>query len=122
MRYKLKPSMKDRNYSVGLILGRSNDNTSILRATCQCVAGYVNFLIAIILYLTGCIYIVKVFNFSNSLLSSYRNSASCTHVSAVLHSLVALTSNEFQLQPDCSQPVEEDDDQLPVTSYPCQWI
>ena len=34
---------------------------------------------------------------------------------------MALTSNEFQL-PDCSQPVEEDDDQLPVTSYPCQWI
>lgn len=48
VRCKLKPSMKDGNYSVGLLLGRSNDNTSILRATCQCVAGYVNFLIAII--------------------------------------------------------------------------
>ena len=63
VRCKLKLSMKDGNYSVGLLLGRSNDNTSILRATCQCVAGYVNFLIAIILYLlihTGCIYIVNI--------------------------------------------------------------
>jgi len=52
-----------------------------------------------------------------------RKSASCTHVSAVLHALVALTTTGFQLQPalpSTSLP-DEEDAIMPVTSYLCQW-
>ena len=47
----------------------------------------------------------------------YRKSATCTHVSALLHALVAMTPTH--LKPGRSRyDVDED---LPVTSYPCQW-
>ena len=46
-------------------------------------------------------------------------SASCTHVSALLHALVAATFVEFTIKPTSSASTSEED--LPVTSYPCQW-
>ena len=55
-----------------------------------------------------------------------RKSASCTHISAVLHALVALTSSGgsgFQLKPalpSTSLP-DEEDEVMPITSYLCQW-
>ena len=54
---------------------------------------------------------------------SYRKSASCTHVSAVLHALCALAPAAFQVQPNHSLANidEGGDDSVPVTSLPCQW-
>ena len=46
-------------------------------------------------------------------------SASCTHVSALLHALVAATFIEFTIRPTSSASNSEED--LPVTSYSCQW-
>ena len=51
----------------------------------------------------------------------YRNSASCTHVSALLHALAAMTQLEFQLRPHLPTLSLDKEDELPVTSYPCQW-
>ena len=49
-------------------------------------------------------------------------SSSCTHVSALLHALVALTQTEFQLHPDlCDSSNDDENKPLPVTSYACQW-
>ena len=41
-------------------------------------------------------------------------------MSAVLHALVAMTTTEFQLQPNLPE-ISTDEEVLPVTSYPCQW-
>ena len=49
----------------------------------------------------------------------FRKSASCTHVSALLHALVAATFTEFTIRPSSSASTSEEE--LPVTSYPCQW-
>ena len=52
----------------------------------------------------------------------YRKSASCTHVSAVLHCLASLNPASFQLRPNLPPAhVVGDDDTTPVTSLPCQW-
>ena len=52
----------------------------------------------------------------------YRKSASCTHVSAVLHALTALSPASFQLRPNNPSVNDSDDeDSTPVTSLPCQW-
>lgn len=60
--------------------------------------------------------IIYVFSIQCSL------SASCTHVSAVLHSLVALTSKGSPIQPTLpAASVDEGDGLMPVTSYLCQW-
>ena len=50
-------------------------------------------------------------------------SASCTHVSVVLHALVAMTAKNFQVSPVSSAtlPADEEDEVMPVTSYLCQW-
>lgn len=48
----------------------------------------------------------------------YRMSASCTHVSALLHALVALCPSTYSAG---SIPDGSDDEALPVTSYACQW-
>lgn len=52
-----------------------------------------------------------------------RRSASCTHVSAVLHALVAMTVKHFQVQPSLSSTLDADGDSdaMPITSYLCQW-
>lgn len=54
---------------------------------------------------------------------NFRKSATCTHVSAVLHALVALTTNGVQLQPTPDPIVfsDDEDEAIPVTSYLCQW-
>ena len=50
----------------------------------------------------------------------FRNSASCTHISALLHALVLLTAPQFSLHPaDSGQCIEEE--AVPVTSLPCLW-
>ena len=54
-------------------------------------------------------------------ISLFRNSASCTHVSALLHALVSLTSSQFQLRPNESTTLDHLDDETPITSLPCQW-
>ena len=51
-----------------------------------------------------------------------RKSASCTHVSAVLHALAALTPASFQLRATLPCANDSDDEEsTPVTSLPCQW-
>ena len=53
-------------------------------------------------------------------LLTHRMSASCTHVSGLLHALVSITQVPF----GCTStlPDEDEEDQpLPVTSYACQW-
>ena len=47
-----------------------------------------------------------------------RMSASCTHVPALLHALVALCPSTYSTG---SAPDGSDDEALPVTSYTCQW-
>ena len=50
----------------------------------------------------------------------FRNSASCTHISALLHALVLLTAPQFSLDPaDSGQCIEEE--AVSVTSLPCLW-
>ena len=49
-----------------------------------------------------------------------RLSASCTHISALLHALVAMTPTEFLQQPSASTS-GDDNESLPCTLYPCQW-
>ena len=60
--------------------------------------------------------------YSHVPLSDYGKSASCTHVSALLHALAKLHPTPFQLKPTL-HPVEEEseNDETPVTSLPCQW-
>ena len=49
-----------------------------------------------------------------------RNSASCTHVLALLHALASLTSPQFSLAPSNSDECP-DEEVLPITSLPCRW-
>ena len=56
------------------------------------------------------------------LFSYYSKSASCTHVSAVLHALVAMTSKQLHTLSLPSIPALGDEETgLPVTSTLCQW-
>ena len=53
-------------------------------------------------------------------------SASCTHVSALLHALAALRSTSFQLQPNLpstslTETEATETEPTSVTSLPCQW-
>ena len=54
----------------------------------------------------------------------YRESASCTHVSGLLHALVAMSPPEIDRVP-CHSTVSDGDSEsqepLPVTSFACQW-
>lgn len=56
-------------------------------------------------------------------LCAFRESASCTHISALLHALVVLRPGPNISTPTASRDSGEDDEdnQLPVTSYLCQW-
>ena len=49
--------------------------------------------------------------------------ASCTHVAAVSHALVAMTTKNFQVRSASSStfPADEEDEVMPVTSYLCHW-
>lgn len=62
--------------------------------------------IAIIVIYIGCEVIYYIF----------RNSASCTHVSALLHALVAMTAKKYS-----SSPSTSGSEAMPITSYLCQW-
>ena len=62
--------------------------------------------IAIIVIYIGCEVIYYIF----------RNSASCTHVSALLHALVAMTAKKYSSSPSTSRS-----EAMPITSYLCQW-
>ena len=49
-----------------------------------------------------------------------RKSASCTHISALLHALVSLTPTSFE-PPVANQPTSGEETALPVTLFLCQW-
>ena len=49
--------------------------------------------------------------------STCRESASCTHVSGLLHALVTMSPKQISLATTPSTPEEP----LPITSYACQW-
>ena len=52
----------------------------------------------------------------------HRKSASCTHVSGLLHALVALSPSEFIPPERVGGSQDSSDDDLPITSYKCQWV
>ena len=57
---------------------------------------------------------------------SYRESASCTHISALLHALVAMrytpsTSASVDTSILTADDSDDSDVDNPVTSYPCKW-
>ena len=53
------------------------------------------------------------------LLAFTRISASCTHVSTLLHALAAMSPTEQF--PHMSTDDDDTENDLPCTSYPCQW-
>ena len=119
VRCKMKPSMKSGIYNVYLLLARDGKlATTICEATCECAAGYV--LTLRLVYQTHNNYINRKITYSP--LFDYRRSASCTHVSALLHALDKLHPTPFQLNPNI-RPLQEDSDtdETPCTSLPCQW-
>ena len=50
-----------------------------------------------------------------------RKSASCTHVSAVLHVLANLSPPTFRLKPNVDVTIGEEEEEMPCTSVPRQW-
>ena len=50
-----------------------------------------------------------------------RMSASCTHVSALLHALTALNPVSFQPHPHLPTISDAETEHVPVTSLPCKW-
>ena len=52
---------------------------------------------------------------------NHRKSASCTHVSALLHALVAVTTSGMDPNIEGSSAVSSDEEAQPVTSYLCKW-
>ena len=105
----MTPSMKQGVYKVYMLLGCVSDFATILSATCECAAGLV--MMTFIMFLL-------------SILLTCRKSASCTHVSALLHCLAALTSSLTNCHIDTSiQDCSDDDSEtvLPITSFLCQW-
>ena len=50
-----------------------------------------------------------------------RKSASCTHVSAVLHALANLNPPSFRLKPNVDVTIGEEEEEMPCTSVPRQW-
>ena len=133
VRCTMTPSMKSIPYHIYLLLGRDGELATICSATCECAAGYVVFCCytctfspitpspnipidqAYSIYV--CIKPITLL-----FIYFYRKSASCTHVSAVLHCLASLNPASFQLRPNLPPAhVVGDDDTTPVTSLPCQW-
>ena len=114
VRCVMKPSMKTGAYHVYGLLKRDGQLATISLATCDCAAGYV---LGSTLYTQALG--LSLISLSLSL-SEFRKSASCTHVSALLHALNALNTSSFRLQPDLPA-AHADDDETPVTSLPCQW-
>jgi len=94
--------MKDEVYVVDLLV--SHQTAKVERAQCKCVAA-----------VKVCIILYAVHVFFTSFCSL---SASCVHVSAVLHYLIGLKGHQF-MSPSQHETSDEDDQQpLPVTSFP----
>ena len=51
----------------------------------------------------------------------YRKSATCTHVSGLLHALVSLVPAQFQAEPSTTSTANDVEPPLPITSYTCKW-
>ena len=51
----------------------------------------------------------------------FRKSDSHAHVSALLYALTSMTFLQFELQPPEPLHTLPDNDEIPVTSLPCQW-
>lgn len=49
-----------------------------------------------------------------------RESATCTHISGLLHALVAMTPSQNPL-PSCSGDDQPEEEALPITSFACAW-
>ena len=82
VRSKIKPSMKDGTYNVYLLLATSK-GCAVEKATCECAAGYVNSQTHVHVHYW--------------LILSFSLSASCTHVSALLHGLVKISPTSGDL-------------------------
>ena len=52
-----------------------------------------------------------------------RTSASCVHVSSLLHDLVVVTANNIQLHPSLpsTSVADKEEETMPTTSFFCQW-
>lgn len=50
-----------------------------------------------------------------------RQSSCCTHISALLHALVALQPTKFPLQLINDNDSSSEEEALPITSLACQW-
>ena len=57
-------------------------------------------------------------NLKCNLIFNCRKSATCTHVSGLLHALVLLAPAQFQATPSTTDDIELP---LPITSYSCKW-
>ena len=102
-----------------VLLGRTGDLATMAAATCECAAGYATSLLSTQFYM----YILNTFHHAAShFIYMYisQKCASCTHVSVLLHVLVAMTLTRFLLQSNLSTETKEDE-ALTVTSYACQW-
>ena len=102
----MKASMKSSTYHVYLLLGQQGELATIVSATCECAAGYVSQWLWCTSYFIG----------------HCRKSASCTHVSAVLHALSGMKQT-FDLPPSTQPEISDSDNEssLPCTSRPCVW-
>ena len=101
VRCMMKPSMKSGIYKVYILLNK----TVLLQILNQHL---VNVLLSKLI-ISKClqIFILRIF--------LHRKSATCTHVSALLHGLVAMSPTAFL------QRSNSECDDLPITSYPCMW-
>ena len=66
--------------------------------------------------------IILLLNFGNdSSILFCSQSASCVHVSGLLHALVAMNPGPFHAQRTDELQDDEEETPLPITSYACQW-
>ena len=86
-----------------------------------CVSACVGMCLFMSTYVHACACLVTLlvhfcfFSFPN------RESASCTHVSAVLHALASINPMSFNLKPNIHSAGVTDGDEVPVTLLPCLW-
>ena len=72
-------------------------------------------------YICMCVHVFCVYYLHFCSIFSNRESASCTHVSAVLHALASVNPTSFNLKPNIHSAGVTDGDEVPVTSLPCLW-
>jgi len=100
--------MKTGIYHVYMLLGRKGSLATIEKATCECTAGGAQ-------TVNTCVYYVHA--------GSQHQVPIIMIISVLLHALVALNSGPNIPTPTASRDSDEDDEdnQLPVTYYLCQW-